>query len=96
MTYKNYTLDDRKKIKASYEKYFYNWCEPYLIIPDCCEYMSPIERNVWSDLKCNGIKMYPQYPVWKYFLDFWDPIKKIWIEVDWREFHEDNGKDIKR
>lgn len=37
-----------------------------------------------------------QYPVLDYFIDFADPIKKIWIEVDWKEWHLDKEKDKKR
>ena len=79
MTFRNYTLEDREWIKSRYKQSSI-WDDPYLILPKCCEYMSPIERNVRSDLKCAWIRMYPQYPAWKYFIDFADPERKIRIE----------------
>jgi len=39
--------------------------------------MSPIEFNVWSDIRSNGLMFYPQFPVLNYFIDFADPIRKI-------------------
>jgi very-short-patch-repair endonuclease len=63
------------------------------------EYMTPIESNVWHDIRANGLPMYPQFPVDGYFLDFADPVNKIAIEVDGKEFHsskEHKEKDRER
>lgn len=57
---------------------------------------TPIEFNVWCDIRNIGIPFYPQIPVLNYFIDFADPCKKIGIEVDGKEFHHDKGKDQKR
>ncbi len=57
---------------------------------------TPIEFNVWCDIRCAGIPFYPQIPVLNYFIDFGDPYKKIGIEVDGKEFHLDKEKDRQR
>lgn len=49
---------------------------------DWFEWLTPVERNVWSDIRYLGLPMYPQFPVGKYYLDFADPFRKIAIEVD--------------
>ena len=92
----NYTIEDRIKIKKNYKTLYHKWCCPYSLWIDFCEYMSPIEYNVWNEIRSNWLKFYPQYPVLNYFLDFADPINKIWIEVDWKEWHLDKEKDMKR
>ena len=54
---------------------------------------TPIENNMWGFIRFLGLKMYPQFPISKYFIDFADPIKKIGIEVDGKEYHKDLLKD---
>ena len=56
-------------------------------------YLTPIENNIWSDIRRFGLPMYPQFPVKGYFIDFADPIKKIGIEVDSKQWHKDIKKD---
>jgi hypothetical protein len=48
---------------------------------------SPIERDVWCDIRCAGLPFYPQMPVLNYFLDFGNPFLKIGIECDGKEWH---------
>lgn len=57
---------------------------------------TPIERNVWEDIRTLGLPFLPQFPVEKYFIDFADPIKKIGLEVDGQEWHQDKDKDWTR
>lgn len=63
---------------------------------DWINILTPIEYNVWSDIKYLGLPFYPQFPVGRYFIDFADPIKKIGIEVDSKQWHTDKDKDEKR
>lgn len=49
---------------------------------DWFENLTPIERNVWSDIRANGLEYYPQFPIGKYYADFANPFTKIVIEVD--------------
>lgn len=57
--------------------------------------MTPIERSMWSDIRCSGVVFYPQYPVLKYFVDFGNPLLKIAIECDGQYWH-DKEKDSVR
>lgn len=57
---------------------------------------TPIEDNVWGDIRYLGLPLYPQFPIGPYFVDFGDPIRKIGIEVDSKEWHKDWRKDAKR
>ena len=86
---KQYTFKDRKIIRdyylnnTKYDTYFF----------DFYSYMTIIEHNVWHDIRINRLPFYQQYPIWKYFVDFADPIKRIVIEADWKEYHKDIEKD---
>lgn len=85
------TIEDRLKIREAYARWtprsdpysYFKWDETF----------SPIERLVWSEIRMLGLPFYPEFPVGKYFIDFADPIKKIGIEVDGKEFHQDREKD---
>lgn len=67
--------------------------DPYFL--DWPSVMTPIEFNLWQDIRCNGLGFFPQYPVNKYFADFADPIKKIVIEADgkWHDPVKDETRD---
>lgn len=70
--------------------------DPYFI--DWTKFFTPIESHAWADLRSSSMTFYPQYPVLNYFLDFADPIKKIGIELDGRQFHtpeKDKVRDAK-
>ena len=69
-------------------------CDPYFF--DWDSMFTPIERNVWNDIRYLGVPLFPQYPVLNYFVDFGAPINKIAIEVDGKKWHKDNKKDLKR
>lgn len=49
---------------------------------------TPIERNVWSDIRTLGLPFFPQMPVLNYFLDFGNPFLKIGIECDGKAWHD--------
>lgn len=57
--------------------------------------MNTIERMAWMEIRKLGLPMLPQFPIGKYFADFADPIKKIVIEIDGKEWH-DASKDMLR
>jgi len=54
---------------------------------------TPIEFGVWCDIRRLGLPFYPQVPVLNYFLDFGDPRKKIAIEADGQQWHQNKAKD---
>lgn len=72
--------------------------------PRDCAYMffdwysifSEAEKLVWNDLRGISADFYPQWPAGNYYIDFADPIRKIGIEVDGKEYHQDFLKDIER
>lgn len=49
--------------------------------------MTPIEQDVWTEIRLHGLPFYPQYPVGRRFVDFGDPYKRIAIEVDGAAYH---------
>ncbi len=99
---------DFKKIREHYEyltpyiesnsKFgLVRWADPYSRSFNWNEYFSPIEEATWHVIRgCGKVPMYPQYPVDKYFVDFGNPVTKIAIECDGKEWHKDKEKDEKR
>ena len=52
---------------------------------------------MWGVIRSNGkAPLYPQYPVSKYIVDFGNPIVKVAVECDGREWHLDKKKDERR
>ena len=90
-------LKVEKKISNRPDNVYCRTCmiDPYSI-KGWMEILTPIEKNVWQDIRQIGLPFYPQYPVGKYFVDFADPVKKIVIECDGKKFHQDKVKDKKR
>lgn len=64
--------------------------DPYIM--DWTRLFSPIEKNVWLDIRGVGVPFYPQLPVLSYFIDFACPMLKIGIECDGNAWH-DNERD---
>lgn len=59
-------------------------------------WFTPIERNLWADMREVGVVMYPQFPIGRVFVDFANPVAKVAIECDGKQFHQDVRKDIER
>lgn len=81
--------------KENYLKFWKPRSDPYSFY-DWNTIFTPIEKNLWSDIRAMGLPMYPQYPVGPYFADFADPVKKIIIEADGAKWHTDADKDASR
>lgn len=80
------TSDYFEMLKGVREAYIQNWNgrrrqDPYKF-GDWFRYLTPIERNVWNDIRYLGLPFYPQFPVGKYYIDFADPFEKIALEID--------------
>jgi very-short-patch-repair endonuclease len=58
--------------------------------------MTPIEASLWSDIRIEGVVMYPQFPVGRFFVDYGNPVAKVAIECDGKQFHTDKAKDDAR
>lgn len=56
--------------------YFYKWS------------MTPIEAAAWQELREHGLPLYPQCPVADVFIDFGDPVLRIGLELDGKDFHD--------
>lgn len=80
-------------IREMYRTIDTSFYDPYPI--DWITVFSPIEYMVWSDIRDYPMQMWPQYPIGKYFADFANIQKKIVIECDGKEWH-DEAKDSKR
>lgn len=57
---------------------------------------TPIEREAWEEIQIARLRMFPQYPVLNYFLDFADPWTKVAVECDGKAFHTDVARDFTR
>jgi very-short-patch-repair endonuclease len=62
------------------------WLDPYFA--DWPSIFTPIESQMWTLIRSQGVPFYPQYPVGGYFIDFANPRLKIGIECDSRGWHE--------
>jgi very-short-patch-repair endonuclease len=57
---------------------------------------TPIEYSLWFDIRGTGMDLWPQLPVGRYFVDFGNPVAKIAIECDGKQWHQDKIKDQER
>ena len=58
-------------------------------------WLSPIEQNLWSDIRTADLVLYPQWPVAGFFVDFGNPVARVAIECDGKAFH-DAARDVPR
>ena len=92
--WKNFSLEDRQVIREVYQMVWDDLLkgsriDPYSLWPhDWTSYMSPIEVNMWSDIRSYGLFFYPQVPIGNFFVDFANPLEKIVIEVDGKQWHD--------
>ncbi|MGB3777043.1 MAG: DUF559 domain-containing protein, partial [Tunicatimonas sp.] len=62
---------------------------PYFI--DWVPVFTPIEQEAWNSIRSTGgIAMYPQFPLFNYFIDFANPYLRIGLEMDGKDFHDQN------
>ncbi len=82
--FKNIDENSKKRgIIAWNDPYFYKWK------------FSPAECIAWQYIRSFGPPLYPQVPIDKYFIDFANPVNKIGLEIDGKEWHN-KGKDLIR
>lgn len=67
--------------------------DPYIV--DWGRIFTPIEEDGWYYVRTMGLKMFPQYPVGRFFVDFGDPWKHVAIECDGQQWHNAE-RDAKR
>ncbi len=65
-----------------------NMIDPYLM--DWLPIFTPIEVIAWNKIRSLGrIALYPQFPLFNYFIDFANPYLRIGLELDGKDFHDD-------
>jgi hypothetical protein len=68
------------EIMESGEEGSFGLVDPYPV--DWLKIFTPIEYDAWQSIRYRGIGLYPQYPVYNYFLDFGNPFLKVALEMD--------------
>jgi very-short-patch-repair endonuclease len=58
-------------------------------------FLTPIEVQLWQDIRMIGLPLLMQYPVGRRFVDFGDPRRQIAIEADGAAYHNPE-KDAKK
>lgn len=59
---------------------------PYPI--DWGTFLSPIEFDAWQSIRSHYMALYPQFPVFNYFIDFANPYLRIGVEMDGKDYHD--------
>jgi len=89
-------MNNWESIKQSWKSVYDNIAQGKRISPYFHEWhFTPIEEEVWNEIRFTELPLYPQVPVKNMFVDFGNPFLKIGIESDGKEWHE-LSKDIKR
>lgn len=81
--------DDHRKwqaIRAIYKTIDTRKYDPYPV--DWTQVFSPIEHMAWGEIRGVGLPFYPQLPIGMFFADFADPVERIVIECDGKDFHD--------
>lgn len=65
---------------------------PYIL--DWTAHLNEPEQIVWESIRNRRVVLYPQFPVFNFFLDFGNPHMRIAVEVDGKQ--HDPSKDKKR
>lgn len=92
-----------RTIKANYENYqkrvdagTCSWMDTnQYVMGDWLGVFTPIEQAAWGDIRCAGLPLWPQLPVGRFFVDFGNPVVKVVLECDGKEWH-DERKDAER
>lgn len=84
---------DRLAIREMYKTIDTSMYDPYPI--DWTKVFTPIEYMAWCDIRDYPLQMWPQYPIGKYFADFANVEKKIVIECDGKEWHDEEKDSVR-
>lgn len=77
-------LSYQKQVDAGIASWMHG--DPYQIA-DWVSLFSPIEYDAWCEIRAYGLPLWPQLPVGRFFVDFGNPVAKIALECDGKEFH---------
>jgi REase_MTES_1575 len=70
------------------------WINPYFV--NWSRHFTPIEFDAWWSIWAQGVRLYPQVPVSRYFIDFANPVHRVGVELDgelWHERERDTARD---
>ncbi len=73
------------RIRGKIDPYFIDWVLDF----------SPIEEAAWTCIRARGVPLYPQFPLFNFFIDFANPYHRIGLEMDGKDYH-DSDKDTER
>lgn len=59
---------------------------PYRV--DWGSFLSPIEFAAWTSIRGHYVALYPQFPLFNYFVDFANPYLRIGVEMDGKDYHD--------
>lgn len=59
---------------------------PYPV--DWGSFLSPIEFSAWTSIRGHYVALYPQFPLFNYFIDFANPYLRIGVEMDGKNYHD--------
>lgn len=77
---------NHEKIMAASRRHIRGTVDPYFV--DWMRDASPIETRAWIDIRGLGTPLYPQFPLFNYFVDFANPYLKVGIEMDGKDWHD--------
>jgi hypothetical protein len=84
-------MEHMPDIMAAARKNRRGWIAPYFY--DWSTYFSPIEEVAWHAIRGHyGIPLYPQFPLFNFFVDFANPYVCVGVEMDGKAYH-DEAKD---
>jgi hypothetical protein len=70
------------------------WINPYFV--NWPRHFTPIEFEAWCSIRGLGVRLYPQVPVSRYFIDFANRVHRVGVELDgklWHERERDTARD---
>lgn len=59
---------------------------PYKV--DWGSFLSHIEYDAWCSIRSHYVALYPQFPLFNYFIDFANPFLRIGVELDGKKYHD--------
>ncbi len=90
-----HTWDRFAAIRKIYDAVDLSKRNPYPFNIDWSQILTPIEFELWCELRCSQFQARPQFPVGRYFLDFAIPEFKIGLEADGKDWHDKDADKLR-
>ena len=85
----NSSWDRVRALREFYNCIDVNEYNPYPYGMDWSQVFTPIEFQVWQDIRGTGADYWPQFPIGRFVVDFADPAIKVAIEADGARWHDE-------